>query len=166
MNIMSTGPTGDTGPSGDSTHTGSTGCTGLMRPPYTYFNIGPTGTTDPSAITRVQLNEKNDLVAKYTQIKFQHLLTLIVNYHVEGVINGIIQILINNTGQTSHLHYLQVPPGKIMDQIVYNLSNVNYDTVKTQAIPIIIQLLQAKFIDSVISVNKQNTYIMVDWAIL
>jgi hypothetical protein len=77
----------------------------------------------------------------------------------------IIQILINNTGQTSHLHYLQVPPGKISENVIYDIPCVNYNTVKADAIPIIISILQAKFVDSVISVDKKNTYISVDWTI-
>jgi len=111
------------------------------------------------------MNQRLDLVNQYTTIKIQDLLTVVVNYHVETIINQIIQILINNTKQTSHLHYLQIPPGVVMEKLVFNLSTVKYDTIKLQAIPFIISILQEKFVDSVITVNKQKTYISIDWTI-
>jgi len=86
-----------------------------------------------------------------------------VNYHIDGVINEIIQILIDNTGQKKHIRALEVPPGKIMDQITYNLSTVNYESVKIQAVPIIVRILQAKFPDSIISTDTKLNYVMVDW---
>jgi hypothetical protein len=88
----------------------------------------------------------------------------VVNYHVEGIINKIIQLLINNTGQKKHLHFLQVPPGRIMDEIVYTLSSVNYDAVKGQAVPIIVSIVQAKFSDSKVTSDKAMTYVLVDWS--
>ena len=86
-----------------------------------------------------------------------------MNYHVDGVLNQIIQILIDNTGQKQHIHALEIPPGKIMDQITYNLSTVNYESVKIQAVPIILRILQAKFPDSIISTDNKLNYVMVDW---
>jgi hypothetical protein len=62
------------------------------------------------------------------------------------------------------LHFLQVPPGKIVDEIVYNLSSVNYDAVKGKAVPLIISILQSKFPDSKVISDKALTYIMVDWS--
>jgi len=171
-----TGPTGyrgETGPAGIpgsagipgyATNTGATGLKGETRPPYPYFNIGSTGTVEPGVITKAQLKQRTDLVDKYKMVKFEDVLTVVVNYHIEGIINEIIQLLINNTGQKKHLHFLQVPPGKIMDEIVYNLSSVNYDTVKTQAVPIIISILQTKFPDSKVTSDKELSYVMVDWS--
>ena len=72
-------------------------------------------------------------------------------------------MLINNTGQKKHMYFLQVPPGKLMDEIVYNLSNVTYDTVKVQAVPIIIGILQTKFPDSSIKSDASLSSIVVDW---
>jgi hypothetical protein len=163
-----TGPRGDTGIPGGSTSTGSTGVTGAEGPaipPYIYFNLGITGATEPNIITREMIKERKQLVDQYTLVKTQDILTTVVNYHVETIINQIIQILINNNTQTSHLHYLQVPPGKISENVIYDIPCLNYDSVKPQAIPLIISILQTRFVDSVISVDKKNTYITVDWAI-
>ena len=100
----------------------------------------------------------------YEKVKFENLLTAIVNYHVEGAINDIIQILINNTGQRKHLRYLQIPPGKIMNELVYNLSTVNYSSVKLQAIPIILRILKEQFPDSIVKADPLSTYILIDWS--
>ena len=161
--IGDTGATGITGPTGS---TGPTGNKGDIRPPYKYFNIGPTGAVEPTVITKAQLQQRTALVNQYTLVKFQSLLSLIVNYHVETAINNIIQILINNTGQKKHLHFLQVPPGKIMDEIVYTLPTVNYDSVKIQAVPIIVSILQAKFPNSRVINDKALSYVLIDWSVL
>ena len=50
-----------------------------------------------------------------------------------------------------------------MDEIVYNLSSVTYDTVKVQAVPIILGILQTKFPDSSIKTDASLTSIIVDW---
>jgi hypothetical protein len=138
-----------------------------MRPKYVYFNIGPTGaqSSEPTTLLKVDLNQRITLVDKYTQIKIQELLEILVNYHVEGIINQIIQILINNTGQTKHIHFLNIAPGKLVSSIMYTLPNINFDTVKFQAIPLIKSMIQAKFLDSKVTVDPQNTYITVDWTI-
>jgi hypothetical protein len=138
----------------------------MTRPPYTYFNIGSTGAqfSEPTTLSKAELQERTIVVEKYRNIKFQNLLTVVVNYHVEGIINGIIQILINNTGQTKHMYFLQVPPGKVMDEIVYNLSSISYDTVKVQAVPLILGILQKKFPDSDIKSDASLSYIIVDWS--
>jgi hypothetical protein len=86
-----------------------------------------------------------------------------VNYHVEGIINGIIQILINRTGQTKHIYFLKITTGKLASSLMYTLPNINFDTVKFQAIPIIKSLVQARFTDSRVTLDPQNTYITVDW---
>ena len=91
------------------------------------------------------------------------MLEILVNYHVEGIINKIIQILINNTGQTKHLHFLQVTTGKLVDNIIYTLPNLTFDSLKFQAIPIILSLIKKKFPDSRVTVSSQNTFITVDW---
>ena len=92
------------------------------------------------------------------------MLEILVNYHVEGIINKIIQILINNTGQTKHLYFLQITTGKLVDEVMYTLPNLTFDTLKFQAIPIILSLIQNKFPDSRVTVNSQNTFITVDWS--
>ena len=51
-----------------------------------------------------------------------------------------------------------------MDEIVYTLSTVNYDSVKIQAVPIIIGIIQQKFIDSRVISDKALTYVLVDWS--
>ena len=136
-----------------------------MRPKYVYYNIGSTGaqSSEPTTLLKVDLNQRITLVNTYTQIKIQELLEILVNYHVEGIINNIIQILINNTGQTKHIYFLNITPGKLVSSIMYTLPNVNFDTVKFQAIPIIKSIIQARFLDSRVTVDSQNTYITVDW---
>jgi hypothetical protein len=137
----------------------------MTRPPYIYFNIGPTGAqySEPSVIMKSDIQERTNLIAVYKSIKFQNLLSVVVNYHVEGIMNEIIQLLINKTAQKKHLHFLQIPPGKLMNDIVYNISTVNYSTVKVQAIPIILSILREKFPDSKVSSDKALSYIVVDW---
>jgi len=155
--------TGSTGTLGTTGFTGITGPPGPVRPPYLYFNIGSTGTIAPSIIYKADLQQRLALVSVYQQVKFQNLLMVVVNYHVEGVINGIIQILINNTGQKKTVRYLQTPPSNLMNDIVYNLSTVNYTSVIIQAIPIIISILKEQFPDSNIMSDTAGTYIIIDW---
>ena len=53
-----------------------------------------------------------------------------------------------------------------MDEIVYTLSTVNYDAVKSQAVPIIVGIIQQKFIDSRVINDKALSYILIDWSSL
>ena len=50
-----------------------------------------------------------------------------------------------------------------MDEIVYTLSTVNYDAVKSQAVPIIVSIIQAKFPDSKVTNDRPLSYVLVDW---
>ena len=136
-----------------------------MRPEYMYYNLGSTGLkySEPSILSKAALNQRTTLVQTYTQIKIQELLETLVNYHVEGIVNGIIQILINNTKQTKHIYFLKITPEKLVSNLKYTLPNINFDTVKFQAIPIIKSIIQARFSDSRVEVDSQNTYISVDW---
>ena len=138
-----------------------------MQPYYMYFNIGSTGAKyfEPTVLLKANLNQRTNLVQIYTQIKTQELLEILVNYHVEGRVNGIIQILITNPKQTRHLHFLKISPGKLVSNVMYNLPNINFDTVKFQAIPIIKSMIQARFPDSRVTVDSQNTYIIIDWTL-
>jgi hypothetical protein len=113
---------------------------------------------------KADLQQRLYLVSTFQQIKKETILEMVVNYHVEGVINSIIQILINNTGQKRHTHNLQVPPGKLLDNITYNLTTVTYNSVKGTSIPIIQNILQQRFPDSKISVDRNKMYITVDWS--
>lgn len=138
-----------------------------MQPYYTYFNIGSTGAKyyEPTVLLKANLNQRTTLVQTYTQIKTQELLETLVNYHVEGIVNGIIQILINNPKQTKHMYFLKITPGKLVSNITYTLPNINFDTVKFQAIPIIKSMIQARFPDSIVTLDSQNTHIIVDWTL-
>ena len=158
-----TGSTGFTGPAGTST---ATGATGPLNAPYIYYNIGPppARTAEPAILTKANLQQRLTLVSTFQQIKRETILEMVVNYHIEGIINSIIQILINNTGQKRHTHNLQVPPGKLLDSITYNLTTVTYNSVRGTSIPIIQNILQQRFPDSKISVDRNRMYITVDWS--
>ena len=138
---------------------------GPLAPPYPYFNIGPTGAEDSLAntLTKSQLEQRTILITTYQEYQSQQALMLIVNYHMEAIINNIIQLLINNRGRTKCVYFLQIPPTLILDNIPNILSTITYTTLKPQVIPILVNCLRLKFPDSLIILDPQNTFVIVDW---
>ena len=138
---------------------------GPLAPPYPYFNIGPTGAEDTLAntLTKSQLQQRTNLIATYQEYQSQQALMVIVNYHMVDIINNIIQLLINNNGRTKYVYYLQIPPTLLRDKIPNLLSTTTYAALRPQMIPILINTLQQKFTDSLIILDQQETYIIVDW---
>ena len=138
---------------------------GPLAPPYPYFNIGPTGAEDTLAntLTKSQLQQRTNLITTYQEYQSQQALMVIVNYHMVDIINNIIQLLINNTGRTKYVYYLQIPPSLLADNIPNILSTITYASLKPQVVQNLINSLQLKFPDLLIILDRQNTFVILDW---
>jgi hypothetical protein len=111
----------------------------------------------PATITKANLQERNALVSIFQQINFQKVLSIFVNYHVESIMDNIIEIIGKNTGQKKYLHTLVIPPG-------LDTNLVNISLIKIEAVRIIINILQSRFVDSLFRSDNAFTYIIVDWS--
>lgn len=101
----------------------------------------------------------------FINITREKILEFLVNYHVEGIINGIKGVLLNNFGQTRHIHFIDFPVEKINEEPLLKISNIDYNSIRLQAIPIIQNIIQARFIDSKIEPDINKSYFLIDWTI-